>query len=182
MNHLTQHELFEYADALLPDERMAAAETHLRTCGPCSRRLASFRRVERSLRSLPLEKASADLSRNVLRSLGLQDAPSWIYSLLKSLAPLAALSAVLVVVTLVLGRGPIAGDATGAGESARGLFQLADQYGGTWIRELNAWAGSYLSFAVAKNSLGLTGFLLLFLGGIALLDRFVVMPRFRKRP
>jgi hypothetical protein len=153
---------------------------HLRSCRECSARLGSVRAIDRSLRSLPLEKAPAGLSRDVLAKLGVPDAPSWIYTLLKNIAPLVALTAVLIVVYLALGKSPGADAASGgSNESARGLLQMAEEYTALGVRALNAWAGTYFSFA--KSSAGLAGFLVAFLAVIALLDRYLVMPFFRKR-
>lgn len=179
MNHLSQEELHGHADGLLSPERELNAASHVRSCDECRARFGAIRALERALRSLPLESAAPDVARIVLARLGVREAPSWIFTLLKNVAPLFALTAVLVVVYIVLGKPAGAADARGAGESARGLFQMADGYTAAGVQALNAWMGTYFSFAT--NSVGLMGFLVFFFGGIALLDRFVVMPRFRKR-
>ena len=182
MNHLTQNELQEIADGGRASEENAAAELHLRLCQECTKRLAVLRLIERAIRSLPLEKAPPGLSRNVLKSLGIGEASSWLYTLVRNLAPLAALTCVLVVVSLVLGRPAVQAGGGVSGESAGWLIELAGRYAFLGMQALNNWAGTYLSFALARQSIGLTGFLLVFLAAIALLDRYVFMPRLRKRP
>lgn len=179
MNHPTHEELMDHADGLLESGRAAAAEAHLRDCAECASRLRAIRTVERAIRSLPLEPAPQDLSRAVLKRIGIREAPPLLYTLFKNFAPLAALSVIMVVVYVILGKPSGAADAAASGESARGLFQMADQYSSSAVAAVNAWASTYLSFA--KNSAGLAGFLLVFLGVVALLDKFIVMPRIRKR-
>lgn len=180
MNHLSHEELQEHAGGRLPDERAALAQAHLRACAECTRRLGSLRTLERALRSLPLERAPQGLSANVLRSLGIRESQSWLYTLSMNFAPLVALLLVLTVVYLVLGK-PVMGaqSQTAAGESAGSLLQLADRYSAVGVQSVNAWVGTY--FAFAKTSAGVTGFLLLFLALIGLLDKYLFMPLLRRR-
>ena len=49
------------------------------------------------------------------------------------------------------------------------------------LTTFNGWLQTFLPFAFAKQSNGFTAFLLLFLGFIAVLDKFVIAPMFRKR-
>jgi anti-sigma factor RsiW len=179
MNHLTNDDLYAYADGNLPEEDRMKADLHLRGCASCRERSGAIRTLDRAIRSVPLERASPGLSREVLSRLGLRETPSWVYTLLKNIAPLVALTAVVAVAYVAIAPSGGPAEATGAGESARGLLQTADRYSAMGVQSINAWMGTYFSFA--KNSAGLMGFLVVFLGAIALLDRFVVMPMFRKR-
>ncbi len=180
MNHLSQEELQDHAGGDLPDERAAAAaDLHLRTCAECARRIDHFRALERALRSMPLERASEDLSRTVLKRLGIREGQSWLFTLFMNFAPLLALLAVLAVVHFILGRQPAGAPGQNSGEGVRTLFQFADKYSAVGIQSVNDWVGKYLAFMKGRG--GLTGFLILFLGAIALLDKYIVMPLIRRR-
>jgi hypothetical protein len=177
-HHLTDDQLFEHADALAGSDAAFAA-AHLEGCAECRGRLASFRSVEGALRRVPLERPSPALARAVLARIAGAEAPSWVYTLLKNVAPLVALMLVLVAVYAVLGSSGAPAQGTATGESARTMFRLADEYGATGIRSFNAWCAAHLAFA--KGSGGLTTFLVLFFAGVALVDKYILMPRFRRR-
>jgi hypothetical protein len=131
------------------------------------------------LRRVPLERPSPALARAVLARIAGAETPSWVYTLLKNVAPLVALMLVLVAVYAVLGSSGAPAQVQGTGESARSMFRLADEYGAAGIRGFNAWCAAHLAFA--KGSGGLATFLVFFLGGVALVDRYILMPRFRRR-
>ena len=70
------------------------------------------------------------------------------------------------------------------GQSASDLQSVSGKIGnqvGEGLTVFSQWAGKYLGFAFAKNSYGLTGFIVCLFGAIALLDKFILGPRMRKR-
>ena len=177
MTHLTDDTLFAAAGGQIDP----GASSHLESCVECRARLASVRSLERALRAIPLEEPSPALAGAVLARIGLRESPSWLYTLLRNVGPLVALGAILAVVYLVMGPSAPTSSSLPAvgGESARTMFRLADEYGASSLQAINAWFAGHLAFA--KGSGGLLAFLAFFLVGIALLDRYVLMPRFRRR-
>jgi anti-sigma factor RsiW len=179
MNHLTSDQVQEYVDGALSSD----VELHLRGCSLCQSRVNAFRTIDRSLRSLPLEEASPKFTERVLRELGLRSTPSFTWLFFRNLAPFLALTFVAGVLILAL---KVTGkfDSTELGQTSVATQEVYKQVGGgvsTGLQAFNSWVGNYLSFAFAKNTYGLTAFIFIFLGGIALLDKFLIMPMMKKR-
>ena len=179
MNHLTSEQIQEHIDGSTSSD----PELHLRTCAACQSRVHSYRSIDRSLRSLPLEETSPKFTDRVLRELGLRSAPSFTWLFFRNLAPFLALTfvaGVLIVALKFTGKF----DTTELGQTSAATQEVYKQLGGgvsAGLHAFNTWVGSYLSFAFAKNTYGLTAFIFIFLGAIALLDKFLIMPMMKKR-
>jgi hypothetical protein len=118
-----------------------------------------------------------------MRRLGLKSAPSIAWVMFRNLAPALALLAVSVIAVLAMKY-----FGTFEGSDLQQSTSSIQRVSGTVSSELakgidafDAWLGTYLSFAFAKTSYGLTAFLVFFFGVVALVDKFVLMPMMRKR-
>jgi anti-sigma factor RsiW len=100
MNHLSNIQLSEYADRQHGATEFAEMEAHLRSCMICTRKLREMERFDRVAARALREKAPAELESKVFKRLGIQEAPSMAWDILKSIAPAFAL---LLVVGIVIG-------------------------------------------------------------------------------
>ncbi len=181
MNHLSNEHLQRYADGICNGEDIPMIETHLQLCTECGRKLKLLRRTDEVLRSLPLEQPSADFTQSVMKALRIQEAPSLLWIFLKNFAPVVALTVVIGATFMILSYTGVFQGSQNSITNAEGLYRQAEKSLSGGIQTFNSWLGTYVSFAFAKNSIGLTGFLLVFFAGIALFDKFVLMPMLRKR-
>lgn len=183
MIHLTSEQLQDYLDTRLSTADATHVEAHCESCPRCATVLAELRVLHSALRRLPLEKVSPEFTERVLTRLRVSTAPSLLWNILRNLAPILSLSAILGVLfmvlhstgqirqsefepTLIMGRSILEGLRDGGGEMMTGL---------------NEFIQSYFSFAFAEKSYGLTLFVLLFFGAIALLDRALFAPMLRRK-
>lgn len=69
--HLSSARLLACLDGTLEEVEATAARSHLSACERCSRALESLREFESIARSIPAERASPDLVRNVMVRIGI---------------------------------------------------------------------------------------------------------------
>ena len=183
MNHLTFQQLQDYADKLPTITDSREIELHLRMCNECSDRLNAFQNFDSVLRRVPLERVSGEFTHNVMKKLRLNKPPSYAWKIFESLAPILALILIAVIVyALFQYTGTY--DKSEMKQSLQLTQSVYNKLGGSvteGLNLLNGWMGKYLSFAFAKNSYGLTTFLLVFFGAVALLDKYLLRPLFKKR-
>ena len=179
MNHLTANELIELALGEDSPDRIS----HLRSCRECAAKFEAIRATETALRTLRPDRAPKDFTNRVMRRLGIGSAPAFGWMLLKNVAPLLALTAVLGVAIALLNRfGALQG--TQLGESAGGIqsaYSKSSQALASGVLAFNAWMERYFSFAFAKSAHGMTIFLVCLFGATALLDKYLIVPLMRKR-
>lgn len=179
MNHLTHQQFFEAVEGLLSNE----VELHLRMCPQCQQTMTNYKQAERALHNVSLEKVSSNFTMKVMRQIGLKEPSSFAWSLSKNIAPIFALVLVVGIALAVVkfsdlfGGPEIAGQVTDTQSAYHNIGQ--EVKGG--MTALNEWISTYMSFAFAKNRYGLTAFILIFFGCIALLDKYLIMPMMRRR-
>ena len=175
MNHLTSEQLHDYIDGSLTSD----TELHLRTCPRCQKQAKALQALDRSLRSIRLEKPSERFTERVMKELGISASPSFAWTLFRNLAPLFALAIVIGVVVAALKFAGVFN--TPEIRQTTAATQNVYHQIGLGVQTFNSWMSKYFSFAFAKNTYGLTAFVFMFFGVIALLDKYVIMPRMRKR-
>jgi hypothetical protein len=175
MNHLTSEQIQGYIDGMSTSD----LDLHLRTCPSCQQNVKALQAVDRSLRSIRLEQPSQRFTERVMKELGVTTAPSFAWMLFRNIAPLLALAIVIGVVVVALN---VAGvfDTTEIQQTTT-VTQTVYHQIGQGVQIFNGWMSKYFSFAFAKNTYGLTAFVFMFFAVIALLDKYVIMPRMRKR-
>lgn len=140
-----------------------------------------MRQLEQALRLLPMDRPSAKFTDGVMKRLHIVEPISLGWTLLKNLAPIFALSAIIVVMFLAM-RSSGALVITQHGELVRSAQEWNTEIGrqlSVGIGFYRAWVDKYLSFV--GNSVGLAVAVALFFGAVALLDKFVIMPLMRRR-
>lgn len=179
MNHLTSQQFLEYTDGLFGHE----IELHLRSCPECRQTLNGYKKVERTLHNIPMEKPAPDFTTAVMRQIGLNEASPFAWSLLKNIAPVLALALVVgITVTALKLTGMFEGsEIAGPGSATQSVYNDIGHGVKGGMTALNNWVSTYMSFAFAKTSYGLTAFIVVFFIFIALLDKYLIMPMMRKR-
>jgi hypothetical protein len=182
MSHPSEYQLQQFIDKILDEEQGRSISLHLLSCVPCAQRVRRLERMETLVKRSLTERAPAGISENVLNRLGIHEAPSFAWTILKNLAPVFGLVIIGVVVFLVFkvtGRleDPAIQSSLQAGQS---VYAKIGQSLTSGIGAFNHWMKTYIPFAFAGNSGLLTAFITLFLLAIALLDRFIFAPMMRK--
>lgn|GEM_PF-2011581 len=183
MEHPTEITLQEYSDRMLDRATEAALDDHVRLCEECALKLRAFRLLDEKLREIPPDRAEKDFTRRVMASLHIDPAPAVYWSIAKYLAPVFSLILVLSIVFAVFYfSGAIQGPEN---RQSNGRIWAVGEYAGNMatggIKALNAWGGKYFSFAFAKENFNLTIFLLIVFAGVAVLDKYFLVPMMRKR-
>ena len=181
MNHPTPEQLYDLIDGDTEATSRNAVEAHLRDCPECRKTVGGFKWLGEAIRRAPLERAPEEFTRKVMKEL--EESSSLAWTILKNLAPFVALLIVAGLVLIIL---QVSGsfDGSGVQESVRATQSFIDRAGNgasSGITALNGWLGTYFSFAFARSSYGLTVFLIALFGAIALLDKFLFMPRMKRR-
>jgi hypothetical protein len=175
MNHPGIQQLQEYADGV----RSEGVERHLRSCASCRTRLERLHELEGALRRLPLENVAPEFTERVMKQIGIRESANFGWSIVRNLAPFVALTIVLGVLAAVMkfsgsGVPESAGQAPSMASAA--LVKVSAALGSA-----TAWVQKVLPFAFPKQGYGITVFVLLFLGLVGMLDRYVIAPLLRKR-
>jgi len=183
MNHPKDSRIEEYAEGSLTSELSHEIGSHIEGCPSCRAKVASFRLLERSLRDLPLEQPGSGFTERVIRSLGLEEGGSLAWKLITNLAPLMAfvfVAAVLYVVMNLVGSfgGPQIGSSLGSVTAA--YTGLGDNIS-RGIDAIRLFTAQYLPFIADHESRGMILFLALLFAGVALLDRYLLMPLLTRR-
>jgi predicted anti-sigma-YlaC factor YlaD len=175
MNHPTTQQLQEYADGVRPEQ----LELHLHACPSCRGRVEFIGNLERSLRSLPRESVPPEFTQRVMKQIGIRESATFGWSVVRNLAPFVALTIVLgiLVAVMKLSGSPVP-ESVGQTQS---IASTAAAKMSSALGTATQWAKTFLPFAFAEQSSGITVFALLFLGVVGMLDRFVIAPIFRKR-
>ena len=181
--HLTQEEIQEYALNSMRHERQDEMNLHLHVCPECCARLRASTELEETFRGIPLDETSANFTERVVQRLGLKESSSFAWFVFRNLAPLAALSVVIIVVYFVLDyggalRSPQMQQSVAVGKS---VYETIGSKIAGGVTACTLWMQKYLSFAFARNVYSLTIFLIAFFGAISLLDKYIFSPMMRRK-
>lgn len=182
MNHLSEQQLVEYLDRTLGDADSRSVDLHLQSCIRCAQKMRKLELVDKLIRQSFVERAPSHLTGKVIEKLGIPEAPSLAWDLLKYLAPVVAL---LIVGAIVLAVFKYAGifDQPGiqsslqSGQSAYSLIRDGVHSG---AGVFSGWMKSVAPFAFVGKGFGLTAFLCFFLVVLGVVDRFFIAPLVRK--
>ena len=183
MNHLTLTQLQEFLDNLPTETANAAIGLHLRTCEECSRKLHSLQQFGVIMQKIPLERVSKGFTQQVMNKLKIERSSSFVWNIFENLAPVVAFTLIIGIVYAVF---QLTGTFQGSDiqQSVSYTQSVYTKVGGSISEGLsgfNEWVQKYFSFAFAKNNYGMTTFLIVFFGAVALLDKLLLMPKTRKR-
>ncbi len=158
-------------------------ELHLRTCADCQATLRSIKAVDRAVHQLSLEEPSTAFTERVLRQLGIRKSVSLGWIIARNLAPLFALSFIVVVLFVVF-------NAVGAfgGSNVGEPVTVTETFVTSISNSISAGVSSFglqleklFPLAFAKQNYGFTILVIVVLCVVAMLDKFVLNPLWRKR-
>jgi hypothetical protein len=182
MNHLTLTQFYDYLDKVLDKQLHDEMQSHLDSCNQCSARLKELKKVEVSLRMLPVEQTSSGFTPQVMKQIRVEE-PSIAWQFLKNLAPFVALVLVVGIVYAVLSFTDSFqnSEAQSSVTSTQSLLKDIMSRLASGMRELNTVMGKLFPFSYDQNGYGLTLFLLLFFGAVALIDKYFLAPMMRRK-
>ncbi|HLX11893.1 MAG TPA: hypothetical protein VKS81_03690 [Bacteroidota bacterium] len=180
MNHPSEIELQQFVDAKRHDESM---NEHLRTCYACTRKVRVCEKNDRMVALALRVKGPAGIEEKILRRLGISEAPSLAWIVLKNLAPALGLLIVagsiiaIFYLTGVLQQSELKtpADATSA---TYAHFAQTVNAGSTSVTR---WLHATLPFLFGAKGISITLFFVVFFLILVLLDRYVMMPFARAR-
>lgn len=183
MKHLTSDQLQEYVDGFIDPRHRNEIDLHLHTCDECGGKMKSLRLFGSSLKNIPLERVNPNFTLRVMERLGIKESPSFVWSIFKNLAPLLGLFIVIGIVYGVLKfTGMLEGSGVGKSITAtQSAYNSVATEISTGVSAFNGLLKNLFPFLYAKSSYGLTAFLFVLFIIVALLDKFIFVPMFKKR-
>jgi hypothetical protein len=182
MIHPEEHQLQDFVDKMLDENHERAVSQHLLLCNQCARKVRRLQIVDNVIRRSLLEKAPPEISGNVLNRLGIVEAPPFAWKILKNLAPVVGLIMVGMIVFVVF---KVTGKFNEPGiqsslQAGQSIYTKVGENLSSGFSVFNSWMRTYVRFAFAGKSGGLTAFIVLFLAAIAILDKFVFAPMLKR--
>ncbi len=183
MNHPTFIQLQEYLDTGQTGLSNSDISMHLRSCKECGERVASLREMDKAIRNAGRERVSAQFTQRVMKQLGIEYPASFAWYFFRNLAPLFALSVIVGIIFIVFQlsgtfQNPHVQQSV---SSAQSLYGKTSGTLSEYLERFNEGVQKYFSFAFAKNTYGLTLFMVLFIGAVALLDRYLLIPMMKRK-
>jgi hypothetical protein len=182
MNHLRNEELQEFADGFYDEQIRAQIELHLRTCTDCRARVEGLAKLRDIIRRVPAERVSYSFTNRVMRRIGVRESSSFLWFLLKNIAPIIGLFIVVGIVYVALTFTGIV-DTSGIGQSDGTINTIYDKFSGeltTATSAFNGWLKRIFPFLYSKTSYSLIAVLVVIIIA-ALLDKYLLIPIFRRR-
>jgi hypothetical protein len=178
--HLSEELLRSFVDGDVPGGELIP---HLKVCEACRARVKALRAFDAEVKSALSERASFNMSAQVLRRLGVRERESYAFKSVQWLAPAVAFGIVCGVMYFAF---RVAGALNAPEEQnsaamLSGALDSVGKYSSGMSAAFSNWLNAYGSFAFAQSTFGLNAFFVLFLGGVALLDKFLFLPWFRNR-
>jgi hypothetical protein len=179
MNHPTMQQILDYIDGL----RENAIELHIRTCADCRTKIHAVSNMERAIRQFPFDEPSAEFTLRLIRRLGIRKSVSLGWIIARNLAPVIALSFIVVVLVLVFKvTGTFAGSNIGEPVTISETFVTSVNNSiSAGVSSFSLWLEKFFPFAFSKQNYGFTALVVVVLGVVAMLDKFVFAPIWRKR-
>lgn len=182
MRHLTHVELQEFVDHMLDESAEVEAVRHVESCSDCAARVESLKRLGRTIRLIPHERASHRFVQSVMKRMRVGMASPLSKTILQNLSPILALT-VFVIVYAILGYVGVLGGA----EEARGmpvldsfLTSVRSTISG-WLGWVAGWIQAIVPLANSGQSLGTALYLLVLFSLLALLDKYLVISTKKRR-
>ena len=183
MKHLTLEQLQEYSDGILSQQRLNETGLHLNSCSGCKEKLKALHKFETSIRNISLERVNPDFTQRVIKQLNIQESSSVVWSIFKNLAPILGLVFIVGTVYAALKyTGMLEGSGVGESVTAtKSAYNSVTTQFSNGITTFNGWLKNLFPFLYTRSSYGLSAFLIVLFIVVAILDRFIFIPIFRKR-
>jgi len=171
--HCTTEQINALIDRTLSGNEKETVENHIAECAGCSQALSMIRRIDLSVKSLPIERVRGDFTREVLAVLHLAPKSPLLFRLLEKGAYLFGLFIVLGVMLTVF----VASGLVDSREVSRGeiIFrQVMSDAGGMMSSVMAGLSGllaQYLPFMFDKGNISIVAAVIVVLGVLALADK-----------
>ncbi len=182
MNHPRNEELQEFADGFCDEQTRARIELHLRTCTDCKARVESLVNLRDIMQRVLVEKVPYSFTNRVMRRIGIRESSSFLWFLLKNIAPIVGLLIVVGIVYAALAFTGILGTST-VSQSDSTINTIYEKFSGeltTATSAFNGWLKRIFPFLYSKTSYSLIAVLVVIIVA-ALLDKYLLIPIFRRR-
>ena len=183
MNHLSDNEIQEFIDNRLPVHQATEFATHVEECSYCSGRIQSFAELNRRMKDISPARVSPDFTSQVMRRIGIKEAPSFAWNVLTNLAPFILVTIVLVIIVTALNAA-----GTFATPQYTQTIQSTQQVYSTVTKELastsqgmNEWMNKIFPFKLTDDGRFLTLFVICFFSAIGLMDKYLIAPMWRRK-
>lgn len=178
--HCTSEQLQMLLDERVADSDRQEILAHLRGCGACTARFESLRKLDGGLRRLPMESAGSELTGKVMAGIIPGGRLPIAFRLVEHLAYIFAVLIVTgIILAVFIATGVIDSGQVSEGQTVASTYFSAT---GDWLmeglRNASVWLQHYLP---AKGATNIVMSLIVVLGALALLDRFLHR-RFQHRP
>ena len=183
MNHPTSFELQKYVDAVILNGEKAEIDKHLDHCSACAVKIQSMKKLDTVIRQVPLDRPSINFTNRVMVSMNKRASSSLGWVILKNLAPVVGIIVILYMVYSVL-------QLTGSSNTSEvNEWNRVIQSSSTTVHntvsacisDLNGWLKSVFPFLYMKSSYGLMAFLVVLFALVAILDKAVIFPIFKRK-
>lgn len=175
--HLTNEQLQSFVDGMLPANEAASATVHLRICSRCRNASAALRRLDMTLRNLPIANLGGDFTRNVLTRLDIVPKSPVLFRVVENLAYVFGMMIVLgVMLAVFVLTGVI--DSTQVSNTQTFLNNAGDAVAEQTSHFVTSFASvlqSYLPFIFGNGNLKIA------VMGTATVGMLVVLDKFLKR-
>lgn len=171
--HCTTEQINAFIDRTLSANETQRVDKHIAECAGCRQAVSMMRRIDASVKRLPLERVRGDFTREVLAVLHLAPKSPFLFRLLEKGAYLFGLFIVLgVMLTVFVATGLVDTREVSRGEIL--VRQVLSDAGGTMssmMAALNGILMQYLPFIFVKGNPGIVAAVIVVLGILALADR-----------
>jgi hypothetical protein len=182
MNHLSNSELQEFVDSKCDEKSRSRISSHLQECSECRSRVVGLEKLSHIISQIPREKVSAKFTERVMGRITTAKSSSFLWFLFKNIAPVFGLIIVIGMVYLGLILGGIIGG-SGVEQSGGTVSAVFDKVGGDISDATSAfadWFKRVFPFFYTDAGRGLA-VVLLILALAAILDKYLLVPLFRRR-
>lgn len=182
MNHPNNHDLQEFADNACDERTRSRISLHLQTCTDCRLRAEGVEKLGNLIRRIPAERTSKAFTERVMRKISVADSPSFLWFLLKNVAPVIGLVIVIGAVYTALTLTGIL-DASGNEQAGGTLTAVYEKIGGqltSATSSFSEWFKRVFPFLYSKTSYSLIAMLVVIIIA-ALIDRYLLIPIFRRK-
>lgn len=173
--HCTTEQINALIDLTLSDVEKQQVESHIAECAGCRQAVSVMRRIDVSVKHLPLERVSGDFTREVLAVLHLAPKSPLLFRLLEKGAYLFGLFIVLgAMLTVFVATGLVDTREVSRGEII--FRQVLSDAGGmmsSMMAGLSGLLAQYLPFMFDKGNISIVAAVIVVLGVLALADKVV---------
>jgi hypothetical protein len=182
MNHPKDDEMQEFADGFCEEQVRSQIESHILTCAECKERVEGLIKLSSVIRRVSLERVPDTFTDRVMRKIGAGESSSFLWFLLKNIAPVIGLFIIVGIVYFGLTFTGIIGTSD-VDQSNSTINNMLDKFSGDITSATSAfggWLKRVFPFLYTEGSYSIIIVMIVLALG-AIFDRFILIPIFRRR-